>query len=193
MNNKINKKTIITLIAACVFLIFSVGIFFFGLFKIKIISNKILDIEENISLLKDSAGRSAALSKATSSLKKVQDTLDVYFVQENNIPNLLEQIEAYGKTINVPVEFNGITTNTKTEDFITLTIKATGDFKSITMFTNYLDSLPYNSKITRVFLVSNVLDTSAPQTVDPKKKYTVPLPIWKAEYSLKILSFTPNQ
>lgn len=193
MNNKINKKTIITLIFSCIFLVFSAGVFFFGLFKIKIISNKILDIEENISLLKDSAGRSAALSKTTSSLKKVQDTLDVYFVKENNIPDLLEQVEIYGKTINVPVEFSSINTSSNKENSITLSVKATGDFKSIMMFTNYIDSLPYNSKITRVFLVSNVLDTSAPQNIDPKKKYTVPQPMWKAEYSLKILSFTPNQ
>lgn len=190
MNNKIIKNTIATLIISLILMTLCILLFVFSISKINKISNNILKAQEDIAFLKDISGRMIALSRSQNSLKEAHDKLDIYYITENSVPDFLSEIENYGKSINTSVDFQMIDKNNTKSNSIIIKINAEGNFKSILNFTNYLETLPYYTKFNRVFLVSKPIENIV---VDPKSKTPTLSNVWKAEYSLEILSFIPTK
>lgn len=190
MNNKIIKNTIATLIISLILMTLCILLFVFSISKINKISNNILKAQEDIAFLKDISGRMIALSRSQNSLKEAHDKLDIYYITENSVPDFLSEIENYGKSINTSVDFQMIDKNNTKSNSIIIKINAEGNFKSILNFTNYLETLSYYTKFNRVFLVSKPIENIV---VDPKSKTPILSNVWKAEYSLEILSFIPTK
>lgn len=185
------KKTIIILIFTAIVAITAV---YFFVFFLKILDSKNQNITVSLAALQEKLmekENALLFADKVNEIKSVQETINSHFVDSNKIDTFVSSLEAMGSTIGSNVSVKSIEVPKEPKDTISFELSITGTFDHIMKTVTFLENIPYQVNITKVYLNKNLK-----QTIDIKQPVgkviindkVSGLSTWQADVSFNILS-----
>lgn len=115
-------------------------------------------------------------------MKLLQDKIDQYFVDPNQIDKFVGYLEDIGATIGSEVSVKGIDISKKENNLVSFKLSTRGTFQEIMKTITFLENIPYQIKITQVYLNKDLNKDI------PIEKTKIPTDFtWQADISFDIL------
>ncbi len=134
------------------------------------------------------AGETAKKQKQLELERTIQESdadrtvLNSYFVSADKAVAFLETMEGYGKTGGTVLKFTTVDYN-KTKDNLHMVLNITGEFVQVYHTILLLENAPYEFSFERITL-------SLQQSVNSSEKKDVTVPMWRADITMNLESFT---
>lgn len=137
-----------------------------------------------------------ALKKTIKETEADRDTLQSYFVKEDEVVKFIESIEDLGKKTNTIVQITQAqaSQDPKKASTLFISLSSSGTFVDVTHFLVLLENLPHDMSVNKVLLS---VETTPEQTVvDPKTGKIVSskpgTKSWAADVDINLLSYQPK-
>jgi len=185
------KNTILILILSTIVSIVVICIF---IFIIKVIENKnthiLVTLATYQSKLKEKENI-ITFNKQVNEIKSLQDSINSYFVDPNTIDTFVNSLEEISSVTGASVSVKSIETSQVNKNTISFSLLIDGTFDQVAKTITFLENIPYQINITKVYLNKNIRETV--DTAQPIGKTNVVVqtptkPTWQADISFNILS-----
>ncbi|HEY5588926.1 MAG TPA: hypothetical protein VIK86_08230 [Candidatus Paceibacterota bacterium] len=184
-------KTIFILIFSAITAILSVCLF---VFIIKVIENKNTHISAVLSTyqskLKEKEN-AVFFKKKTDEIKLLQDSINGYFIDPNKIDTFVNSLEEINLITGADVSVKSIEISQSVKNIISVKLLISGTFEQVVKTISYLENIPYQINITKVYLNKDIKDsTQIKQSIDKTSTLNkvLNMPTWQADVSFNILS-----
>jgi len=171
----VHKKT--KIVAGIGFIFFLASLACFSSFSYVVYNHKIALNEQLVRAAEIKARESAlgALIRVTAVSKEERTALRSYVLEDDRVIDLLSLIENLGKEQGVVVTTNTLTVSSLNAEFenLQITVSAEGSYDAIMHVLGLLETLPYQSAVTKV-LLSKVSEGGA---------------LWKGTFDVQVTKF----
>ena len=172
-----HKTTLISLLilAGIVFSLYSI---LFYVITLKTREASVLIQELDKEILKEQ--EFLILKKTLAITVKEREKLNSYFVKNDSIVNLIEQIESLGKHAGVGVSFDSISLSGDGQDLLDLNFVSNGAFADTFYFLSLLESVPLALSFKRVFIAQE--ESTKPESSELAG-------VWVGTFAMRVSSF----
>lgn len=170
------KKSYTTpiLIVSIIILIATILVF---IFVLKVIKNKNQHASVVLTTLEDKLiekENAIANNSKIEEIKSIQNTINNYFVDKNQIDVFVSYLEGIGSKMSSVVSVESIEVSPKSKDIISIKISIVGNFNKVMNTIAFIENIPYQVDITQIYLNKNEKQTKNPT--------------WQANVSFNILN-----
>jgi len=182
------NKTILILIFSIIVTIFIIGILVFFL---KIIKNKNQHISVVLTTLEEKMKEkenAQIFTEKITEIKLLQDSIDSYFLDTDKVDIFVDYLEEIGLKLGSQVSVKSIEIISKTENIVSVELSISGTFQKVMTTINYVENIPYQVNITKIYLNKDVNPITQENIENTKQDKIIKTPIWQADVSFNIIS-----
>jgi hypothetical protein len=147
-----NKHSTLRLVISIIITLIFIGLF---IFLIRVIKNKNNFTSAAMIVLKEGIERKENIlvfSERINEVKKIQEKINGYFINEDKIDTFVDYLEKLGVGIGSEVIVKSINISDKEKNIVTFNISLSGEFNPVIKTINLLENIPYQINITKLYL-----------------------------------------
>jgi hypothetical protein len=178
------NKTIIILIISIITATLAIGVFVFFL---KVIKNKNEHISIVLSEIEEKTREkeeATIFAEKVTEIKSLQDSIASHFLDSNKVDTFVDYLEKIGMKLGSSVSVKSIEIPPEVKDVISAEISVSGRFQEVMETIIYLENIPYQVNVTKLYLNKNTKEEQGELNVGGPNSSSQN---WEADISFIIL------
>jgi hypothetical protein len=123
-----------------------------------------------------------------SEIKMLQDSINGYFVNQNEVDVFVSYLENIGIKLNTYISVNSIEVSSDNQNIMIVKLSATGTFNDVIRTISFIENIPYQVNVKQIYLNRDSKKTKEDEAINNSKIKIIKTPTWQADISFNILA-----